>query len=386
MIKKMYYIANARMPNEKAHGIQIAKMCEAFAEAGENVVLVVPGRGSPSADLRSFYQLRVDISLVRLQVPDLYTCGRTGFLVSSVLFMMRCVFFLFEKRIRGERFLIYTIDMDTFSTMVLPLLGMCVTEIHAPKKATAVQRFFFKHVRGVVATNALTKASLAKTFSFPLPRMIVEPNGVDAQMFASFMPKDEARRRLSLPPAEKIALYVGRLYPWKGLEILPVVCEKLVKNGISCYVVGGTAEELERLSGNDLPPNLHCVGAKAARDIPAWIAASDVALVLGTAHNEESYRFTSPMKLFEYMASRIPMVASGTPALKDVLTDRDALFYEPDNPASLAQRITEAVTHSKENAVRVNRAYEKAQEHTWGERAQRILAFCAFVAGRAKTV
>ena len=42
---KIYYVANARMPTEKAHGIQIAKMCEALIEAGAKVELIVPRRG-----------------------------------------------------------------------------------------------------------------------------------------------------------------------------------------------------------------------------------------------------------------------------------------------------------------------------------------------------
>ena len=41
---KILYIANIRLPTEKAHGIQIMKMCEAFADIGHKVELIVPWR------------------------------------------------------------------------------------------------------------------------------------------------------------------------------------------------------------------------------------------------------------------------------------------------------------------------------------------------------
>ena len=44
---KLYYIANARIPTEKAHGVQIMKMCEAFVDAGHEVKLIVPKRKNP---------------------------------------------------------------------------------------------------------------------------------------------------------------------------------------------------------------------------------------------------------------------------------------------------------------------------------------------------
>lgn len=372
---KVYYVANARMPNEKAHGIQLAKMCEAFLAAGIDLTLVVPGRKNVKGDIKSFYKLEVSVPMQQLPVVDAYVLGPIGFFLSSFSFIASYVIFFIAKKVRGEKFVIYTIDMDNFSSFLLPHFGPTYTEMHSPKKASLYQRIFFSRARGAIAINSLVKDSLVKTFSVPPERVLVEQNGVDLAVFAP-MSKDEARQNLVLPTDAKIALYIGRFYGWKGLEVLPGACEALEASGIDCYVVGGTREEFIKVSGiSELPPNLHIISPQDNYKIPMWLAAADALLVLGTKLNEESYRYTSPMKVFEYMAAKRPIIASDTPALRAILSDDDALFYEPDYTASLARAIEKSLADTEGGVARVAHAYEKIQTYSWDMRAARIISF-----------
>ena len=75
------------------------------------------------------------------------------------------------------------------------------------------------------------------------------------------------------------------------------------------------------------------------------------------------------------MAARVPIVASDTPALQDVLTAQEAFFYEHDNAASLAEKIIESINNTEETTVHIERAYTKVQHHTLRARAARILDF-----------
>src|SRR3990167_11234410 len=102
---KIYYVANARMPSEKAHGIRLAKMCEAFLLSGADLELVLPRRRGSNDDLKRFYGLKVDIPVKRLPVLNL------GFIISSLSFMFAYIVYL-----RGRKgAILYTIDMDNFS-------------------------------------------------------------------------------------------------------------------------------------------------------------------------------------------------------------------------------------------------------------------------------
>ncbi len=101
---KMYYVVNARLPNKKAYGIQIAKMCEAFIEAGVDFTLIIPRtRAARSSSTRDFYHLRVDIPTVTLPAPDWYDKGRIGYAISSLIFAKFLFYHFLYRRLRGER-------------------------------------------------------------------------------------------------------------------------------------------------------------------------------------------------------------------------------------------------------------------------------------------
>lgn len=342
----MYFVANARMPSEKAYGIHIARMCEAFIEAGHEVRLVVPARAPGS--MREAYGLRVDVPMVRLHSVSFEKYERFGFFVMGVSFALVSLWYLWRKKVGGETFVIYTVDMDTFSHTLLPLVAPVVAEFHSPKKSTLLSRFFFKRVQ-IVTTNPLIKEELSKTFA--LKDIPVEPNGVDESFFD--LPETSGRS----------AMYLGRFYKWKGLEVLPKAA-KLIPD-VEMRVVGGSKEEFEKVFGD--ASGLHFSEVPYAR-VKDELAHADVLLLTGTALNEDSNRYTAPMKVFEYLATGKPMVVSRTEALKSLIPENLAHYCEPDNPKALAKAIGEALSDTGGREARI--AY--ARGHTWRARAERI--------------
>lgn len=339
---KIYYVVNARLPSDKAYGIQIEKMHAAFRAAGVDVALVHPHR-----------------------LPGgLYAQGRGWFTISATGFMLYSFARLLFRRLRGEQFLIYTIDMDTFSYALLPLIAPTFAETHSPKPPTFPNRFFFARVCGVIATTKATRDTLLRTFALSPERVIVEPNGVDAERFKGTS-KEEARTRLALPPDKKIALYIGRFYAWKGLEVLPRAFSGIPD--VLGYVVGGDQKEFEAVTESTVPKNMYFAGARPNAEIPLWLSAADALIVLGTARNEDSMKYTSPMKVFEYMAAERPIVASRTNALREVLGPDEAYWYEPDDANSLA--------HALEAAVSGPAKQGNAERYDWSARARRIVHF-----------
>lgn len=370
---KIYYIANARMPTEKAHGIQIAKMCEAFIEAGIDLTLVVPRRATDPRSIREYYGLRIDVPMVRLPALNWYSKGHFGYVVSSVSFMCFYLFFLMGKKIQGERFVLYTVDMDTFSSSTLTFLSMPLfSEMHGAKSSTIGSRLLFKGVRGIIAINRIIIEELQHTFPSSQTRYLVEPNGVDIASFPK-TGKREARERLGLPLDIPTVLYSGRFLEWKGLEILPHAAKEIPL--IRFQIVGGTEEEFKNLVKESLPENLFFAGSRPFNEMPLWCAAADALIVLGTKRDIQSYRYTSPMKLFEYFAAKRPIIASGTPALREIVSEKEVIFYEPDNAQDLARAVESATTRGEEFATHVEATTQRATASSWSTRAERIVRF-----------
>jgi len=377
-MKKIYYIANARMPTEKAHGIQIAKMCEAFVEQGIDLELVVPKRKTVIVSLKNFYGLRVNIVVRKLSVFDWYTSGRVGFFLGSLSFAFGYFFYLWKKRLMGEKFIVYMTDIDQFSFFLIPFIGVpYFCEIHDAKKKQLTFTILFRFARGIIAINNIIKKELSEVFGIALETIIVHPNGIDMNMFAVLLSRSKARDTLGLVNDKPIVLYVGKFYEWKGMDDLVKVA-RLVEKDADIYAVGGDVNELMRVSGEkEIPATLHCVGHRPFTEIPLWLSAADVVLLLGTKKNNYSYLHTSPMKCFEYMASNRLIIASATPANKEIVSKEETLFYEPDNFNDLAKKIRYGLAHKSEMEKRVARAYEKVKEFAWEKRSKSIVEFIA---------
>ena len=372
---RIHYIVNARVPTKKAYSIQIAKMCEAFIEAGVELELVIPRTlASSSSTFKDFYGLRVDIPVVALPGPDWYDSGTLAAYFCYLLFMASSFLFLLGKKLRGRLGTIYTVDLDTFSYTFLPMLGSCAIEIHEAKRDTFATRFFFHRAAHIIATNTEIRDALQAAFKIPGRKILVEPNGVDAGDFANPVSKQEARARLNIPVDAEIAMYAGRFYSWKGLNIVVEAAKRSPE--ILWYLVGGEVGAFADATGiTELPPNLKISGERPFAEIALWLAAADVLVVLGTNENERSRRFTSPMKVYECMAAGRPMVVSETPALTSIIPREDAYWYEPDNASDLSQKVEQAL--SLHNTAMTDRAIAEARQHSWEKRAQRIVGFVA---------
>jgi glycosyltransferase involved in cell wall biosynthesis len=368
---KLYYIAYALMPTDKAHGIHIAKTCEAFIESGIEVTLLVPNRKGSTKALREFYGLRTEISVVRLPVLDLGNKGPIRYRISAFSFVFSYMWYLW-RHAPSKDSAIYTVDIDHFSFFGIPLTRIpYFSEIHGGKKNTLLQRFFFRHISGVVATTVITKKELLTEFSLQDTSIIVEPNGVDIRDGEGYTTQ-EARKKLGIEESANLVLYVGRVLAWKGIDILPLVAEALPD--VTIGFLGATKEEYEHVLGLSAG-NVTFYGSVPHTEVDMWLQAADACLVLGTPRDEYSYRYTSPMKVFEYLASGRPVLASKTPAFTSVLTEDECYFFEPDSSTDLVRAIKEMYSSANLNTTMATLGKMRAGNHTWRARAQRIISF-----------
>ena len=107
MQKKINYVVNIRFPTEKAHGLQIAKMCEAFAREGIDVTLIVPKRKNKiKDDPFEYYDIKTKFKVKKLWTIDIAFHTYLGFVVSSLIFGISSYIYLLSQR---GKYAIYSI-------------------------------------------------------------------------------------------------------------------------------------------------------------------------------------------------------------------------------------------------------------------------------------
>src|SRR3989344_4995799 len=212
---KIIYIANIRLPTEKAHGVQIMKTCEAFARLGHDVELVVTDRKTHiTNEPFSYYGVEENFRIKRLPVPDTVRYGRIGFLFESWMFARAAARYL-----RAQQFdYLYGRDESVLYLLSKKGLGPIVWETHTGAKNAHARSLARKAERIVAITKGLKDFYVA--LGVPPEKIIVAPDGVNLEDFAHPESREAARARLGLPRDAKIAMYIGRLDGWNGADTL----------------------------------------------------------------------------------------------------------------------------------------------------------------------
>ncbi len=179
------------------------------------------------------------------------------------------------------------------------------------------------------------------------------------------------------PRSERpIVAYAGHLYPWKGVDVL-IEALALVPE-VAGRIVGGHPREsdLARLTAlaaaRGLTSRVAFTGLLPPQDVAGALDDADI-LVLPNTATEVSARYTSPLKLFEYLAAGRPIVASRLPALAEVLEDGvNALLVTPGDPQALADAIRQLAADPALARRLAERAFGDAGQYSWARRAERI--------------
>lgn len=206
--------------------------------------------------------------------------------------------------------------------------------------------------------------------------LIMLPDGVDLNNFGGQIDSNEAKKALRLPLDKKVVLYSGRLSRWKGIYTL-IESANFLPPEFQIVIIGGfegegeTVRRIIRSSG--LSKKIQLLGFRPHTEVPQFVQAADVLVLPNSAKNDISRYFTSPLKMFEYMASGRPIVASDIPSIREVLDEETAVLFPPDNPKALAEAIVAAGADSAAVRTKIDNCLNKVREYSWDSRANKLV-------------
>ena len=399
---RILYLADIRFPLERANGIQTMETSHALAARGHRVSLAVrPDTHDPRRDPYAFYGLtRVDtlnIEVVPVAGPP--AARRTGYVTFAIGRAM--------GRVRQD--IVFTRDLAIASILVrLPRLvrAPVVYEAHtiaadeaaarhemltdaakAPasklRRLAAREAAVWRRADGYVTITGGLRQELERRFG-ARDNVAVVPDGVRLPLpgFSDQLPvSGQLPAASDQSPAAGSGFtigYAGHLYPWKGVDLIVEAVAALPE--ARALIVGGHPQEPDLARVQAFAADLDCAsrvtftGLVAPTDVAARLREANV-LVLPNPASAVSSAFTSPLKLFEYMAADRPIVASDLPSIREVLAhERNALLVPPGNPPALTAAIRRLKDDPALGVRLAARALEDVRGYTWAKRAERLEA------------
>lgn len=367
---KIVAISASQIPSTVANSIQAMKAVHALAQNGHDVTLIVlAGEKHPSwPELANFYGLRTEF-----QIECLAATSRRLFFLSAV---QRA------KRLKPD--LLYAWPLQ--SAVLGLLFGLpVVLEMHDLPSGDFGPFWYraFRAIKGqkrlTVITSALKQALEEQYGMFRAGEVVLAPNGVEIERFEHLPDPPTARRLLKLPEAPTLVC-AGHLYAGRGMELFLELASRL--RGVRFLWVGGNPQEVELWKGRAESQRLSNVtfgGFIHNAQLPLYQAAADILLMpysreIGiSSGGGHSAQVSSPMKMFEYLASGRAIVSSDLPVFREVLNEGNTVFCPPERPGMWEGAIRALLDDPLRRDCLAKQARADAARYAWTERARRIL-------------
>jgi glycosyltransferase involved in cell wall biosynthesis len=382
---RILYLADIRFPLERANGLQTFETCRALAARGHAVTLLVrPDTMRPGRDPYLFYGGAREASLTISRVPSLPGAPlRRGAYLSAAL----------ARAASSAPDVLFTRDLGIADLVLhLPrtMRPPVVFESHGYAPVMAIERpaalgggtppppaklarltrresRVWRRAAGYVTLTRVHQQELEDRFG-PRSNSAVVPDGVRLS---------PARTRAPSTSAGPFTIaYAGHLYPWKGVDVVIDALAELPDARLR--IVGGHPGEHdhvrldERARAQGVEPRVTFTGWLPPTSVAAELAQAH-ALVLPNPRTLVSERYTSPLKLFEYLAAGRPIVASDLASLREVLRDEEnALLVEPGSPAALAAALMRVRDQPELSERLAAQAFADAAHFGWDTRAERL--------------
>ena len=206
-------------------------------------------------------------------------------------------------------------------------------------------------------------------------RIHTVPNGVSVRRIQP-QPED---------PDRVVVTFVGTLKPWHGVADL-ITAAALARQSWSLRIIGdGPEMDSLRSQAGRLGVEVDFRGAVAPQDIPAHVAGSAIGVAPYPDLGGGEQQYFSPMKVLEYLAAGLAVVASDVGQVPQLLEDgsgRHGVLVAPSDPTALAAALDDLAV-CPDRRARMGRSGRllAEQRHSWRRTVARILELAGLAQG-----
>ncbi len=368
---KIVCISAAAVPSEAANSLQVMKVCQAFAQLGHAVRLLVPGEAPSGLDepaLMEHYGLRIPFPVEWLPARN-----RRTFPWNAV-----------RRARRLGADLIYAWPLQSAALGLLAGLPVLL-EMHdfpAGRFGPLWFRLFLRLPgrKRLLPITAALRRRLDQRYRLKLTasQVVIAPDGVDLERYDDLPGPENARRQLGLPSGLTVVC-TGHLYAGRGADLFLALAARFPE--VNFLWVGGRPEDVEAWRRRAEAANLKRVcfsGFVPNARIPLYQSAGEILLmpygkVFATSGGGDTSEICSPMKMFEYMAAGGAILTSDLPVLREVLDETRAAFCPPEDARAWEIALAGLIAEPQRRQDLSRGARQAAGQYAWVERARRCL-------------
>ena len=364
---KICYLSNAAIPSSVASSIQIVKMCEAFSKLNNEVILITINDFKSKLNFLNYYNVKSKFLLKRMKKFKSFPLGLNYYLFS--------LFSILESlKYKPE---IY-ITRNFFTCFLLVILRKkIIMELHHDLKIESrivrflVTKFKFLNsacIKKIVAITNGVKDEYVKNNLIKKDKIIVLPSGSSIQKKFEF---------LNNKKFFKIG-YFGSIFQSRGLNLIKNLAKIDRKNE---YYLYGDFDHINNYKYKSSNKNIFINNYIPYKDIPKELKKMDILLMpyvssITVAGNVgDITKFTSPLKLFDYLSVGKIIMCSDFNVLKEAIKEKkNAVFIKNySNPYSWKNEIQKLKNQPHKQLIISKNNHRLSKEYSLIRRANRIL-------------
>jgi glycosyltransferase involved in cell wall biosynthesis len=351
----LYYVAELNLPSKSAYSIHVLKMCEAFSKLGFKINLFIINHRNKNKIFKS-YNIKN-----KFQINSIFNKSTKLGFVLRIIFSLKILFNNFNKNsIFISRSIIFALIASLIKKNV-------ILELH--HEITGFSKFFYFLLKNLRLINNLNyiflNKKLNKIYKINVKKNIILDDAVDIEDF-------KLKKSIKY---NKACVYMGSFFEGKGIE--QILRLALLNKNINFHLYG----DKQFLKIHQKFKNVKIFNFINYNKIPKTLSKYEVALMpyQKKVKGRSSIwleKYMSPLKMFDYLAARMIIVASNLEVYKHILKNNYNSFLVKVNDDKLwSQKIQKLFKYNSKKSRLINNAYKTAEKYTWEKRCKKILRF-----------
>tara|TARA_B110000003_G_C16641498_1_gene530369 strand:+ start:2109 stop:3230 length:1122 start_codon:yes stop_codon:yes gene_type:complete len=369
---KIFYLVNAKIDSKAAHAVNMASTCNAMSELGHDVSLITRNILDIDFNLNNYYKnysIKFPFKVVKIPFLNFNFLRNLSFSFNAIRYVI--------KENPDIIYIRYSLDF----IILFFINKKIIIERHSPLSSNLFIKFFQSFTYGfnnvakiIIITDSLKKIILSQKLKLK-KKLYVHCDGANIVSL-----KNDNNIKLQGSFENNIG-YFGHLYEGRGIDLIINIA--IQNSNLGFHLIGGLDKDVKRwIEKSKALENIFFYGYLPHNKLVSYAMLMDILLApyqnnVKVPGGPNTVKWMSPLKIFEYMSFKKPIICSNIEVLHEVLENNvNSLLVNSKNVDAWTFAIKSLLNDNQFAELLVNNAYsDLTNKYSWRKRVQAILDF-----------